>query len=193
MNREGLHTVRSQFLLIGLLFFITTVFAAVMATRHDWFESFVKEKFSPLPPHLYPLVEASTRNELNVEDIAKLPRHDLLALYDHWMGMPQLPSLTMPGALMVVDRGVYIERLEQTLVCGTPEQRQRALYFIELAGSQEAIQMLQRVQEWAERRKIPDLPRATAETITLIKSGKSGFSGSAHSTSTAVRPKTLED
>lgn len=169
MNKRELKTLRGQLLLLGGLFAGCLVAAAVIAASRNFFEKFLGEKYQPLPAHLAALAQAAAEDRFDQSAFAALSPADRLVLYDDWMARADPPPAATPGALLAADAALYLARVERTLVCGRPDQRLRALQFLELAGARQAVPLLREVRQWALKRKLPQLGEQIAETINRIE------------------------
>lgn len=169
MNKQELQTLRGQLLLMGALFAGCIVAAIVMASQREFFEKFVEEKYVALPASLKPLADAAAEGTIDKKAFANLSDSERLALYDYWMTHSDPTLAGMPRALVAADPPLYLTRAERSLVCGRVEQKLKALTFLELAGSRDAIPILQKVSQWAARRQIPEIAAKIAETIDRIE------------------------
>jgi hypothetical protein len=168
MNRQELQTLRGQAVLLAGLFAGSIVVAAVIAGQRGFFERHVREKYAALPVDLRPLADAAAGGVIDGEQFAGLNEQQRLALYDNWMGSSEPGPENTPGALVVADAGLYIARAERTVVCGKVEQQFRALEFLRLAGSQQAIPALRKARAWALKRDWAMLAAQIAETIDYL-------------------------
>jgi len=156
MNKQEMKTLRAQSLLMGGLFVGCIGAAVFLATQRGFFEGYLREKYSPLPENLRPMADAAAQGQLDAEEFEKLTEPERLALYDHWMEGSDAPP-AFARVLVEAAPALYIARAERTLVCGNADQRDRALVFLEAAGSDEAAAALEDVSQWARRRKMPEL------------------------------------
>lgn len=157
MHKYLFRTLRSQMWLLSSLFAVCIVAAVVMASQHTLFEQWVAERYQPLPSRLESLAEAAVAGSLDQAIFTSLSTADLLALYDVWMThSTPLPS-KMPAALVDADAALYLARAERTLVTGGMEQKLRAVTFLELAGSPQALTILHKIGHWAALRRLPEL------------------------------------
>lgn len=178
MNKQELRTLRSQLLLTVGLFAGCIAAAGVMASQRGFFEKYLKEKYAPLPADLKDVADAAGAGEVDPVRFEQLSDAERLALYDDWMSRDPPPANT-PRALLTAAGELYLARAERTLVCGNDDQRKRALRFLELAGSREAISRLQKLSRWAARRSLPEFAAAVAETIDrLDQAPRTGAAGS---------------
>jgi len=144
------------------------VAAAVMASQRGFFEKHLKEKYAPLPADIQDVADAAAADEVDPVRFEQLSDQQRLALYDDWMTR-DVPPANTPRALMAADGELYLARAERTLVCGSAVQRKRALSFLELAGSRDAIARLQKLSRWAARRSLSELVAAIAQTIHRLE------------------------
>lgn len=89
-------------------------------------------------------------------------------MYDDWMTRAAPPTLT-PSALVAADSALYLARSERTLVGGREDQKVRALKFMELAGSKDAIPYLQKAREWSIKRRTLELTAKITETLERLE------------------------
>lgn len=169
MNNKKIKTVRGQAILIGIMFLISMALAVIVAIQRDWFESLNKEKFMPLTPDKYIILEKVKTGEIKGNKIAEISVEDRQSLYEYWMTYPEMMPSAFPKILIEADSKFYFSRVEQTIVCGQHEQKLRALKFLDSAGSKDALPMLEEVQKWAGRRNMPELMKAIEITIELLK------------------------
>ena len=169
MNKQELRTLRGQLLLLGGLFASCMVAAALMASQRGFFEKFIKEKYQELPASLKTMADNAVNGRLDKEAFTRLSPAQRLALYDDWMLRPEPPPAQTPRALVTADPDLYFARAERTLVCGSSGQKLRALKFLKLARSKDAIPMLKRVHEWAVKRRTLRLAEAITETILELE------------------------
>jgi hypothetical protein len=169
MNKAELRTLKVQLALVVGMFLVCAAGAGFMATQRAFFEGYMKEEYAELPADLLPLAEAAARGRLTSEDLTELPEPKRLALYDHWMRQAEPPKRT-PAALVAADPALYLARAERTLACGNAEQRRRALKFLELADSDEAVPILHKARRWAQRRKLAELGNQIETTLKRIES-----------------------
>lgn len=167
MTSQELRTLRFQLLLMGGLIGGCIVAAAVTASQRTFFERFLKEKYQPIPASLSDVADEAAEGRVDAKKFRELDRLQRLALYDDWM-MQTAPSSDEPGALLAADCELYLGRVERTLVCGSAEQRARALEFLEKARCCEARDMLQHAADWAKRGNQPELAAQIAETIQRL-------------------------
>ncbi|MHC4404288.1 MAG: hypothetical protein ACYTG0_31930 [Planctomycetota bacterium] len=168
MNRQELRTLRSQLLLVAGLFAGCIVAGVLMATQRGFFEEYLREEYAPLPAELKDLADAAASGEIDEARLQGLSQEQRLALYDDWMIRPNPPAGT-PKTLVAAAGELYLARAERTLVCGNADQRKKALWFLELAGSSEAVPVLEKASRWAERRSLPELAAAIAETVDRLQ------------------------
>jgi len=169
MNKAELRTLKVQLALVVGMFLVCAAGAGFMATQRAFFEGYMKEEYAEISADLLPLAEAAAGGRLAPEDLAELPEPKRLALYDHWMRQAEPPKRT-PAALVAAGPALYLARAERTLVCGNAEQRRRALKFLELADSAEAVPILRKARRWAERRKLAKFDEEIEATLKRIES-----------------------
>ena len=168
MNKQELKTLRAQSLLMGGLLAGCIGAAVLLATQRGFFEGYLKEKYAPLPEGLRPVADAAAEGQLDPEEFQRLAEPHRLALYDHWMQADDPPPAAA-RVLVEAAPALYIARAERTLVCGNQQQRGRALAFLEAAGSDEAIPVLEELSRWAARRKMPELAAQVAATADRLR------------------------
>ena len=168
MNKQELKTLRAQSLLMGGLLAGCIAAAILLATQRGFFESYLKEKYPPLPEGLRPVADAAAKGRLDPEEFEKLTEPERLTLYGHWMEGTDTPPAAA-RVLVEAAPALYIARAERTLVCGNADQRGRALAFLEAAGSDEAIPVLEELSRWARRRKMPELAAQIAGAADRLR------------------------
>jgi hypothetical protein len=174
MTNVEIRTLKIQLLLTAGMFAACVAMAAAAVWQRGWFERFMGEKYGPLPTALRDVAADAARGQIDPKTWEGLSPADRLALYDDWMAAADSPQ-SAPKALLAVDRDLYLARVEQTLVCGRSEQRQKALDFAAWAASPDVIPVLERVQGWAKRQRLDDFDRkisATIERLTPLSSSR---------------------
>jgi hypothetical protein len=151
-----------------------------VALARGFFEPRIKERYKPLPPALASMAEAAAagRTDIWPEDARlqgspEFREHQTqvrLALYDDWM-LREGPPPASPRALVLADGPLFLARAERSLVAGNDEQRVRALKFLELSGSPDAVPVLEKAQTWAARRNLPELAAKIGDTLAALRSG----------------------
>jgi hypothetical protein len=145
------------------------VAAVVTASQRWFFEKYARENYASLSGELRSVADAAARGTLDDESFDLLDDAERVALYDDWMSRSATPPSATPRALVRAAPELYVARVERSLVCGRPEQRQRALEFLELARCRDAIPMLQQVSRWAAKRNLADLPAQIQQTIQRLE------------------------
>jgi hypothetical protein len=165
MNKRELRTLKGQLLLLFAMFAGSVLLAVFIATQRGFFEKFIEEKYVALPASLKPLADAAAVGQLDLEAFKKLSQTERLFLYDDWMARPEpLPAGT-PAALVAADSGLYLARAERTIVSGRDDQKRRALKFLELAGSKEAVPILEKARRWSIKRRTTEMTAKITETL----------------------------
>jgi len=169
MNKQELRTLKGQLLLLGAMFLGSAVLALFLATQRGFFEKYIEENYVELPVSLKPLADAAAEGRLDQASFEKLSRAERLILYDDWMARPGPPPARTPSALVAVDSGLYLARAERTIVSGREDQKMRALRFLELAGSRDAIPILRKARQWSLKRKTAELTAKITETLDHLE------------------------
>jgi hypothetical protein len=169
MNKRELRTLKGQILLLAGMLAGSVVLAVFIATQRAFFEKFIEEKYAALPANMKPLADAATEGKLDREAFNKLSQTERLLLYDDWMTRPDPPPMPMPAALVAADSPLYLARAERTLAGGREDQKLRALKFLELAGSKEAIPLLQKARQWSIKRRTILLTAKITETLERLE------------------------
>jgi hypothetical protein len=169
MNKQELRTLKGQILLLTGMFAGSVVLAVFMATERGFFEKLIEEKYVVLPASMKPLADAAAEGRIDGEAFNKLSQTERLLLYDDWMMRPDPPPMRMPSALVAADSRLYLARAERTLVGGREDQKLRALKFLELAGSKEAIPLLQKARRWSIKRRTALLTAKITETLERLE------------------------
>lgn len=169
MPSNELRGLRSQIWLMGGLFALSVVTSATVASQRWFFEKHCRERYSALPSDLRRLATSAAEGALDPNEHERLSREDRLALYDDWMAAAE-PLAGMAKALLAHDPALYIARAERTLVCGRADQRSRAIEFVELGGSAQAVPMLRRARSWWTRRNDPGLAERLDAAIERLES-----------------------
>jgi hypothetical protein len=170
MNKQELRTLKGQLLLLGAMFAASVVLAALMATERTFFEKFVAEKYGVLQAELKTLADgAADSGKIDAEAFSKLTMEERLLLYDDWMTRPDPPPPRTPAALVAADPVLYLARAERSLVGGSDDQKARALEFLELAGSRDAIPLLQKARQWSVKRRTSDLTAKIEDVIERLE------------------------
>jgi hypothetical protein len=169
MNKQELRTLKGQLLLLCALFAGSVALAVFIASERAFFEKFIEEKYVALSPSLKPLADSAAEGKLEQEAFNKLSQADRLILYDDWMARPDsLPEET-PHALVSADKGLYLARAERTIINGSNYQKLRALKFLELAASRDAIPILRKAREWSLKRRTLELTAKITETLERLE------------------------
>ncbi|HYG81974.1 MAG TPA: hypothetical protein VD861_16370 [Pyrinomonadaceae bacterium] len=170
MNKEELRTLKGQLLLLGAMFAGSVVLAVVMATQRPFFEKFIAEKYGYLPENVKTLADrVADSGKIDTEAFSKLTPEERLLLYDDWMKRPDPPPQRTPAALVAADPQLYLARAERSLVGGSDSQKTRALKFLELAGSRDAIPLLQKARQWSIKRRTPDLTAKIEDVLERLE------------------------
>lgn len=169
MNKQELRTLKGQLLLLGVMFAGSVALAVFIAMQRGFFEKFIEEKYVALPANLKPLADAAAEGKLDGEAFNKLSSAERLILYDDWMTRPEPPPSRTPSLLVAADSGLYLERAERTIINGRAEQKMRALNFLELAGSREAVPILRKARQWSIKRKTVEMTAKITETLERLE------------------------
>ncbi|MDT4895628.1 MAG: hypothetical protein QOH25_705 [Acidobacteriota bacterium] len=169
MNKQELRTLKGQLLLLGMMFAGSVVLAVFVALQRGFFEKFIEEKYAQLPANLKPLADAAAEGKLDGEAFNKLSQAERLILYDDWMTRPSPPPVHTPSLLVAVDSRLYLARAERTIVSGSVEQKMRALKFLELAGSRDAIPILRKARQWSIKRRTIEMTAKITETLERLE------------------------
>ena len=168
MNRPEIRQLRGQMAMIFGLMLVCIVAATVVSAKREFAAKFIVEKYQPLPVNLQSDV-ALLKKELRVTDeFADLPANERVLVYDYWMILEE-PEVGWPKVLLDVDFELFNRRAERTLVCGSSEQRIRALRFLQLAANHKALATLEKAAGWARRRQLSDFAKQIDETIQQIE------------------------
>lgn len=164
MNNAEMRKFQGQLYLIGFLIVITAVVSLLVSWNRKRFEQFVKEKYKTVPASLQNEISRIKNGQTLSGEYEKLPETQRELLYDAWMTQPDISS-ALPSEIMSVDYELFSQRVERTLICGSDEQRERALQFLVSARDGRTIEMLRSVQNWAERRKMSKLVEGVQQVI----------------------------
>ncbi len=170
MNRQEIRTLKGQLLLLGAMFAGSVVLAVVLATQRPFFEKFIAEKYGVLPDNIKTVADGvALSGKIEAEAFGKLTEEERLLLYDDWMTRPDPPPTRTPAALVAADPKLYLSRAERSLVGGSDNQKTRALKFFELAGSKDAIPLLQKARQWSIKRRTLDLTAQITDVLEHLK------------------------
>ena len=170
MNKQELRTLKGQLLLLGAMFAGSVVLAVLIATQRPFFEKFIAEKYGVLPASMKTLADgAAESGKIDAEAFSKLTEEERLLLYDDWMTRPDPPPLRTPAALVAADQKLYLARAERSLVGGSDNQKTRALKFLELAGSKDAIPLLRKARQWSVKRRTLDLTAKITDVLERLE------------------------
>jgi hypothetical protein len=161
MLERYLRTPAGILALIGVTWLLAAGAAVFATTQRAWFEGHVREKLvSPgrtvldVEPHL-------TNRQAGVAWIRGLGAGDLAGLYETWIARDGGLPASAPMAMVWGDPEYFLGRARSTLVCGSAEQRRRALDFLGLSRHPGAMSLLERAAARAEaRRSASDLAAA---------------------------------
>ena len=109
----------------------------MIVNNRPFFEQYLLERHRPLPAKLTPLAQKMEQTGEVPEVLGRLTPKQLATFYEYWMSLPEVQE-DMPKMLVTTAPSLYIARVEQTLVCGSHEQRTRALRFVELGFGESA-------------------------------------------------------
>lgn len=168
MKRFDFHGLRFQLLLVLKLFLICIFVAGYLIYQRPWVESFMKEKYSSPPATLQPVIDAIRMNKPFQELYEEVPIDDRAFLYDFWITAEPFPE-KLPQELLFVDLELFSRRVERTLVSGSAEQRKLALKFCELGRDSKLIPILEKVRDWAERRRLDDFANQISSCIENLE------------------------
>jgi hypothetical protein len=169
MPKHLLHTLRGQILLLTGLCAACIITAVVMASQRAVFEQHIAERYQPLPVELQPLAESLARGSLEQAQFTVLSMAQRLALYHTWMAHIESPPAETPRLLVSIAPELYLARAERSIVTGRMQQKQRAVIFLALTGSPDALPILQKANRWAARRQMPELASHIASAIAQLK------------------------
>lgn len=158
LDKKNLRTIRGQLTLIAGLLLGGIVLAAAIATQRRLFESWVTEKYAPVPDHAKRTIE--TDGDLRTVDKS--------TLYDAWMTEERFATEALAAKLREIDAPYYLQRARRTLVAGNLEQRTRAVRFLGHLGHADAVPLLERAALKAERRKEMELAVEIRKTLEKI-------------------------
>ncbi|MBP88801.1 MAG: hypothetical protein CMJ64_19165 [Planctomycetaceae bacterium] len=187
MKNSEIRKLKMQLVLVGGLFVFCIATAIVIVNNRPFFEKYLLEKYKPLPTNLIPLAQKMEKTGEVPEVFGRLTEKQQGAFYEHWMTLAEVEKDT-PKMLVSVAPSLHIARVEQTLVCGSQEQRTRALRFVELGfvelgfesalvqsgsgvstNNSEVLSMLGRIDGWATRRRLSSFRTEVDETIVALK------------------------
>jgi hypothetical protein len=169
MNKQELHSLKGQLLLLGVMFAASIALAVFISSERRFFERFIEETYVATPETLKPLADAAAEGKLDEAAFNKLSQADRLILYDDWMARREQQPERTPSVLFAADSGLYLARAERTIVCGRDDQKMRALKFLELAGSRASIPTLRKAREWSVKRKTFALTAKITETLERLE------------------------
>lgn len=159
MNVKDLRTLRGQLLLTAGLFGGCVVLAGIIVSQRWRIESYIAEKY---PASRDRLSQAGRKAAVDVaagktpgEDFRHLLPEERRGLYELWM-QDEHGSPESVRALVGADTAYYVRCAEQTVVCGNPAQRVRALEFLVASRTAAVPEVLSRLSDWARRRNRPD-------------------------------------
>jgi hypothetical protein len=169
VNKGWKHELRSplgQVRLLGVTLLGAAIFAGFLGTQTAWFETFVREK----PPE----VSAATQrlaNEIDEGERVPIDRADLEHLYGMWLVADELPSSNIASILTDTDLDWFRDRVERTLVAGTPSQRIRSLALIRTTHDAILVPVLQRALSRYEAIGPDEAIEPCRKTLRVISGG----------------------
>ncbi len=156
--------------MLGAMFAGSVALAVVIATQRPFFEKFIEEKYGQLPANIKTMADgAAESGKIDAEAFGRLTAEERLLLYDDWMTRPDPPPTRTPAALVAADPKLYLARAERSLVGGSDNQKTRALKFFELAGSKDAIPLLQKARQWSIKRRTLDLTAQITDVLERLE------------------------
>lgn len=153
---------------MAALFGVCIIAAIILATQRGFFEKFVTETYSQLPQPLEGMAQSAAEGNIDSEEFEALAAGQRMALYDDWMLSDDPPEVT-PGALVAADKNLYFSRARRTIACGNSEQRLRAVMFLKLSRSGDAIPILRKAHGWALKRRVDKLVYEIEEAIYQLR------------------------
>ncbi len=173
MSKRNRHGLKFQLLLVLKLFVACAIGAGYLVYHRNWVEGFMKESYFAPPDSLQPVIEAIKMRQPIQELYQQVPETQRSSLYDFWIATePKLREL--PRQLVSIDADRFVRRVERTLVCGSQEQRLKALEFVQLGGDTSAIPILEKAQAWAQRRRLNELANEIEKTILHLEGTQNG-------------------
>ena len=168
-RRRSRHGLRFQMLLVLKLFVVCIVAAGYLVYQRSWVESFMKEQYSPPPPNLQSVINAVIIQQPINKLYAEIPDPERVYLFDYWMATEPVQT-HLPRQLLELDTSLFLTRAERSLISGSPEQRLKALKFIDLGDQPSAIPILEKAQRWAQRRTFDELAEEIGSVIEKLQS-----------------------
>lgn len=159
MNLKELRTLRGQLLLTLGLFAGSLTIALVIVTNRWWFEGFLSKAYvdkTHFSANAEDVLNQANKGEIDPAVYEQLDELQRSAVYEGWMADLKNQSTEAPRALVHMDEKLYLRKVEQSVVCGSPEQQQRALRFLLLSHSPQTHAILNRLAAWAQRRRRAD-------------------------------------
>ena len=169
MKGTNFHGLPFQLLLVLKLFLACFAAAFLILFNRPWVESFMHENYLPPTKSLQLAIATCKMGKPIQDEYQNIPLEERSLLYDDWMLSDKL-GLATPGILLSTDFSLFSRRAERTIICGSPEQRIKALLFFELSGDKNTIPILTMAQKWAQRRKLIELADEIDKTIVALKS-----------------------
>ncbi len=147
---------------MGMTFVVAAALAALLATQLAFFEGYVRQKYPTATPATVRMADGAAAGEPFVVDEGWEER--ATELYGLWM-TGEADGRPFAAALLAADPDGTLERVQRTLLAGSPEQRARALELLERAGARDLEPSFGWMRDRAERMGKPSLAQAIDEAI----------------------------
>ena len=107
-----------------------------------------------------------------VEAVKRLSAEDRGALFEAWVQDSASWPPSAPAVMTTADPGFYLGRAWRTWLCGSEEQKLRAMAFLEFSRCPEAVDLLQRACEQAKSRHADSLETAARLALARCHQGR---------------------
>ncbi|MFH1861876.1 MAG: hypothetical protein ABH878_03595 [bacterium] len=168
LTKREIHSLHNQLALIAGLFGICILGAIVMLIRPNWVDRIIaglQTNRQAAVQVSQPEWEQLTSSVVDTQEYRRKTDEQKLAFLREWMqSADSLQSI--PPILLSLDTDLYVKECERWLVCGTVQERRRALLFLDLADHPAAIPVLRKFARWVKRRHERNLAEYADRLLT---------------------------
>lgn len=168
MRKTDLSGLKFQLFLVSILFLICSGLSLFIVMNRPWVEGYLKESYGIVSEDLQSLFDTTRMGGTIADAYKQIPPKDRLMLYDAWM-QEAVDNNQSPRILMQTDFELFSRRAERTLICGSTDQRKKALRFFAYGQDRRCLPILDQAKNWARRRKLHELEAEIRQTIQELR------------------------
>ena len=165
MARMDLRTPAGMLALIGVTFLAAVGLAVGAVWQRPWFEKFVREKYGPVSATASNLGVILDDSPEKSELVRALPPAERDSLYEGWVQAGAGWPAAAPAAMTRADPDFFLARAWRTWICGSDDQKKRALVFLENCGNRRALGLLERACRQANARRAASLESLARQAL----------------------------